>query len=72
MFSASCPGPVAVEGTPKGKVRIDGKQARLKVVNSNYFEASIPGFTVSVAKEGGGLIVSYTARGGANGICRVR
>lgn len=71
-FSATCPGPKAVEAAPNGKVRVDGKQARLREFNKNAWEASIPGFTVNVARDGGGLIVSYTGNGGVNGICSVR
>lgn len=54
-----------------GPVYINGKQAKLKKVNDNYYEATGSGITVSIAiNPDGSSTVSYTGKHGVNGICQ--
>ena len=71
QLTATCPTGITVKVNHGGTVRINGEKARVKTVNSNYWEASHNGVTISIAKNGAELIVSYTGKGGANGICEV-
>ncbi len=70
-FSATCPTGITVVARKNGVVRINGKKAKVTVSNDNYYEAKRQGITISVAADPSGPQVSYTAKGGANGICTV-
>ncbi|WP_421692772.1 hypothetical protein [Aestuariivirga sp.] len=70
-FTASCPTGIAVKSGGKGKVRINGAKAAVKTFNANSWQASLNGVSIDIAKNGAELIVSYTGKGGANGICQV-
>ena len=73
MFNASCPGGVEVHADAGGPVYINGKEARLKKFNDNYFEAKGAGVTISLSiNPDGSPGVSYTGKNKANGICEVK
>jgi hypothetical protein len=71
QFAAACPTDIRVETDRSGRAYIGGKKAKVRSTNPNYSEISAAGVTISVARTGDGLIVSYTAKGGANGVCQV-
>jgi hypothetical protein len=70
-FTGSCPTNITVKSDGLGTVRLNGKKAKVTKSNENYYEARRNGVTISIAMDASGLIVSYTAKGGANGICTV-
>jgi hypothetical protein len=70
-FTATCPTGINVVAKKNGVVRINGKKATVTITNDNYYEAVRKNVTISVATDASGLIVSYTLKGGANGICTV-
>ena len=70
-FTGTCPMGITVKSNGQGTVRINGKKAKVKTFNANAWEASNNGITIDIAKDPSGLILSYTAKGGANGICQV-
>ncbi|MFO1034858.1 MAG: hypothetical protein U1E15_12575 [Hyphomicrobiales bacterium] len=69
-FEASCP-VRGISGDGAGHVRLNGKPATVKKVNDTYYEASRKGFTASIALDGGELIITYTGKNRANGVCQV-
>lgn len=74
MFNASCPGRLSVHADQGGPVYVNGHETSLKRFNDNYYEArdSSSGVTLSINRTpDGGVQLSYTGRGGANGICTV-
>jgi hypothetical protein len=71
VFSAKCPTNITVDVDRHGTVRINGHKAKLRTQNSSYWEAKDRGVTISISKDASGLLVSYTAKGGANGMCQV-
>ncbi|MDW5318538.1 hypothetical protein R6X40_31335 [Rhizobium sp. PL01] len=73
FFNASCPGKVDVHADTGGPIYIGGKQAKLKRFNENYYEARLGNITVSVTvSPDGSPDISYTGKGGANGVCQVK
>lgn len=73
FFNAVCPGRIEVHADDGGPVFINGQQARLKRFSRDYYEARLGRVTVSVSVNPDGTPeISYTARGGANGVCRLR
>lgn len=73
FFNATCPMNIEVHADQGGPIYINGKEAKLKVFNSNYYEASHDHVTISLSINPDGTPdVSYTARGGANGVCTVK
>lgn len=73
FFNASCPGRLDVHADEGGPVFINGKQARLKRFNNNYYEARLGRATISISVNPDGTpSISYTGPGGANGMCRVK
>lgn len=73
FFNASCPGRVDVHADDGGPVFINGKQAKLKRFNSNYYEARFGKLTIAISVNPDGRPeISYTAAGGGNGVCRVK
>ena len=72
-FSAECPLGNFVDADAGGAVWVNGSEASVQRFNDNYFEAKSGNVTFSISHDGGGanLIVSYTAPGGANGVCSV-
>ncbi|VVM51027.1 hypothetical protein PS631_00816 [Pseudomonas fluorescens] len=72
MVNASCPGNLEVHTDEGGPLFINGKEAKLKKINDNYFEAKGGGMTVSLSISPDGTpSISYTGKGGANGICEI-
>ena len=73
LFNATCPGNIEVHADQGGPIYINGKEGKLKVFNANAYEATHDHVTISVTvNPDGTAMVSYTARGGANGICTVK
>lgn len=70
-FTGSCPTGISVKSNGKGTVKINGTKAKVKTINSNAWDASANGVTINIAQDAGGLMLSYTGKGGANGICQV-
>ncbi len=74
FFNATCPGGIDVHADEGGPVYVQGREAALKRFNDRYAEArdAESGITLSISSgDGGAPQVSYTGRGGANGICQV-
>lgn len=72
MVNATCPGNLEVHADEGGPLFINGKEAKLKKINDNYFEAKGSGVTVSLSLSPDGTpSISYTGKGGANGICEI-
>ncbi len=73
FFNATCPMNIEVHADQGGPIYINGKEGKLKVFNANAYEATHDHVTISVTINPDGTpLVSYTARGGANGICTVQ
>ena len=70
-FTANCPTGLAIKSNGKGKIRINGAKATVKTFSPSAWEASNSGVTIDISLEGAGLAVSYSAKGGAHGICQV-
>lgn len=70
-FTATCPTGITVKSNGSGTVRINGKKATVKTLNSNAWTARASGVTIDIARDDSGLQLFYTAKGGANGICQV-
>jgi hypothetical protein len=74
LVNATCPGNLAVHADRGGPVYINGKEAKLKKFNENYFEArdEASATVVSINNNPDGSVgVSYTGRNRANGMCQV-
>jgi hypothetical protein len=68
--NATCPGEIEVHADEGGPVYINGKEAKLKTLTDNSFEAKGAGVTVSLTvRPDGSADVSYTGKGGKHGIC---
>jgi hypothetical protein len=73
LVNATCGDGVEVHADEGGPVYINGKEAKLKKVNSNYYEARHGDVTISLAiNPDGSPSLSATWKGGANGICTVK
>ena len=72
VFNGTCPG-AEVHADRGGPVYVNGHEAQLKRFNDNYYEARTnDGLTLSITRNGdGGVQMSYTRRGGGNGVCQV-
>jgi hypothetical protein len=69
----TCPGDIEVHADEGGPVYFNGKEAKLKKFNENYFEAtdSAAGVTASISMNpDGSPSVSYTGKHGAKGVCQ--
>lgn len=74
LTNALCPGDLEVHADEGGPIYVNGRETKLKQFNENYYEAfdSQSGVTLSLSrKPDGGVDLSYTGRGGANGVCVV-
>ena len=70
QLNYTCPGKIEVHADQGGPVYINGKEAKLKVFNKNYYEAKGSGVTISININPDGTPgVSYTGPGRNNGIC---
>ncbi|MFZ5675373.1 MAG: hypothetical protein ACOZAM_20645 [Pseudomonadota bacterium] len=73
LLNATCPGKIEVHADRGGPVYINGKEAKLKKFNDNYFEAKGAGVTISLSINPDGTpSISYTGKGGANGVCSLK
>lgn len=71
LLNYTCPGKLEVHADQGGPVYINGKEARLKRFNENFYEARGAGVTLSISINPDGTPeVSYTGANRANGICR--
>lgn len=70
-FTASCPTGITVKSNGNGKVKINGAKATVKTFSSTAWEARANGVSIDFGFDGSSLSVTYTAKGGANGICQV-
>ncbi|MFN4143525.1 hypothetical protein [Aestuariivirga sp.] len=70
-FTGTCPTGITVKSNGSGTVKINGKKAKVKTLSANAWEASANGVRIDIARDAGGLMLSYTGKGGANGICEV-
>jgi len=72
MMNATCPGNLEVHTDEGGPLFINGKEAKMKKINDNYLEAKGSGVTVSLSLSPDGTpSISYTGKGGANGMCEI-
>lgn len=72
MVNATCPGNLEVHTDEGGPLFINGKEAKLKKINDNYFEGKGGGVTVSLSISPDGTpSISYAGKGGAKGICEI-
>lgn len=73
LINATCAQGVEVHADQGGPVYINGKEAKLKVFNQNYYEAHHDKVTISISiNPDGSADVSATWKGGGNGVCEVR
>lgn len=73
LFNATCPGRVEVHADAGGPIYINGKEAKLKRFNDNYYEARSGKVTISLSiRPDGSPDLSYTRKGGANGVCQIK
>jgi hypothetical protein len=71
LLNYTCGSGISVHADRGGPVFINGKQATLKKINDNYYEAIGSGVTVSISLQTGGEpTLSYTGRRGVNGVCQ--
>jgi len=73
LLNFSCPGGLSVHADKGGPIFINGKEAKLKIFNENYYEATDrkSGVTVSISvNPDGSTRLSYTGKHGAYGICQ--
>ena len=73
FFNASCPGGLDIHADAGGPVYVDGRETTLKRFSETYYEArdKQTGTTLSISSNDGTPQVSYTGRGGANGVCQL-
>jgi hypothetical protein len=72
FFNATCPGAIEVHADEGGPVYFNGKEGKLKKVNSDYYEATGSGMTLSISlNPDQSVSLSYTGKHGANGVCNV-
>lgn len=72
LFNATCPGKIEVHADQGGPVYLNGKEAKLKKSNDNYYEAKGAGIVLSISiNPDGSPNASYTGKHGANGICQI-
>ena len=73
LVNATCPGHIEVHADEGGPIYINGKEGKLKKFNDNYFEAKGAGVTISLSiNPDGSPSISYTGKGGANGVCTIK
>lgn len=71
LLNFACPGEISLHANEGGPFFINGEQAETERFSETYYEARAGDLTLSITLDGtGGADVSYTAPGGANGICR--
>ena len=72
FFNAECPGELFVHADQGGPIYLNGEEAVFESFSQSYFEAKAGDVTVSVTNmPDDTLDVSYSAAGGANGVCKL-
>jgi hypothetical protein len=71
FLNATCPTGIDVHADQGGAVYINGEEATVQSFSDSYYEAKSGGTYVEIGVEGGSVSVTYTAPGGANGVCQV-
>lgn len=72
FLNATCGDGTEVHADQGGPVYINGKQAKLKKYNDNAYDAIVGHITISLTvNPDGSPTVTYTGKGGANGVCKV-
>jgi hypothetical protein len=72
LFNGSCPGGIEVHADEGGAVYLNGKEAKLKKFNNNFYEAKGAGITLSISLNPDETVsLSYTGKHGTNGVCAV-
>jgi hypothetical protein len=72
FFNATCPGNIEVHADEGGPVYINGAETQLHRFNSHYYEATHGPMNVSISINPDGSVgLSYTRRGGGNGMCHI-
>ena len=72
VLAATCAGNVKVDTNAKGEIYINGKKAKVKKGDKDHFHATGAGMTVWIAwPENRAPDVSYTRKGGDNGVCEI-
>lgn len=70
QMNVTCGDGIEVHADEGGPVYIDGKEAKLKKFNDNYYEAKLHHTTISISIEPDGRAgAMYTGKHGANGVC---
>ncbi|MGL5032730.1 MAG: hypothetical protein ACRC6M_02890 [Microcystaceae cyanobacterium] len=70
LMNYTCGSDISVHADKGGPVYINAKQAKLKKVNANFYEATGSGITVSISfGSDGEPSLSYTGKRGVNGVC---
>jgi len=73
FFNAVCPGNGEVHADDGGPIYVNGRETKLRRFNNNYYEAKLGSLTISVTvRPDGTPDISYTKKGGVNGVCNVR
>ncbi|MET0376770.1 MAG: hypothetical protein ABW128_21270 [Rhizorhabdus sp.] len=73
MLNATCPGNLEIHADEGGPIYVNGREAKLRAVNANYYEATLNRVTISVSINPDGTPeVSYTGPRRANGVCQVK
>lgn len=75
LLNATCPGGLELHAADGGQVFVNGQEAKLDIKNPGYYEVTdaASGTVIAVATDAQGqATVSYTGKGGANGICTVK
>ncbi len=71
QLNYDCPTNIAVHADEGGPVFINGKETKLKKFNDNAYEAKGSGVVISLTRNPDeSWDVSYTGKGGANGVCK--
>ncbi|WPO98438.1 hypothetical protein SFA35_17575 [Pseudomonas sp. HR96] len=72
FLNATCPKGVQVHADENGPITINGKEAKLKTLNDNAYEASDANITLSLTINPDGTpLVSYTGKDKTHGVCQV-
>jgi hypothetical protein len=72
FFNATCPHSIEIHADEGGPVFVNGSEAQLHRFNPNYYEATHGPINISISvNPDGSVSLSYTRRGGGNGMCQV-
>ncbi len=76
IFAAECAGGTNAGGynvdtDTEGNVWINGTKATPKALESNYWVATAGHVEIDISDDASGVMVSYTGKHGANGMCTI-